>query len=254
MRTQLIHCSYHKCLTVYYGRVMAWLYNRILRFGPGYRHFDSRIDDFYRDSPSYRIASINNRAIDLGRMSDFRISRFVRDPRDLVVSGYFYHKRGAEKWCNFIGPTNDDWQALNGCVPEQMRKDQSYSAFLQSLGQEDGLIAEIDFRRNHFDSMLQWPADHPNIKLLRYEDILGNEQDVFADILSFYGLSWPERKLGVMLAKRFSAQGRGSMKKHIRNPKAGQWQEHFTPKVSNYFEQRYGELLERYGYGDKTNY
>src|SRR4030042_3938179 len=128
MRTQLIHCSYHKCLTVYYVRVMICLYNRIFRFSGGYRHFDSRIDDFYRDSSKYRIASINHRALDLCRIGDCRISRFVRDPRDMVVSGYFYHKRGAENWCNMIGPTEETLRGVNGSVPERTAQDQSFSA------------------------------------------------------------------------------------------------------------------------------
>jgi hypothetical protein len=248
MKTQLIHCSYHKCLTKYYGRTMNWQYNRILRISRGYRHFDSRIDDFYRDAHNYRIASINNRAIDLCRIGDCRVSRFVRDPRDMVVSGYFYHKRGAENWCQFIGRTEDIARGVNGCIPEEIGKNQSFSAYLQSIDQEDGLIAEIEFRKHHFESMLQWPTDDPRIKLFRYEDIIGNEEDVFAELLSFYGLSWPERKLGAMLAKWFSTQGRARLTEHIRNPKAGQWKEHFTPKVNSYFEQRYGEVLRRYGY------
>ena len=248
MRTKLIHCSYHKCLTVYYGRVMRVLYDQILRFSQGYRHFNSRIENFYRESDNYRIASVNNHAIDLEKIDHFLISRFIRDPRDLVVSGYFYHKRGAEHWSNIVGPVEEDWKVVNGCIPEQMGKDHSFSTYLNRLNQEDGLIAEIDFRKNHFNSMWQWPTEDPRIKVFRYEDIIGNEQDVFADIFSFYGLSWPERKLGVMLARRFSAKRQIGSLEHIRNPKPRQWKETFTPKVNNYFEQRYGGLLERYGY------
>jgi hypothetical protein len=36
--------------------------------------------------------------------------------------------------------------------------------------------------------------------------------------------------------------------KHIRDPKKGQWKEHLTPKVKDYFEKQYDDLLERYGY------
>lgn len=227
---------------------MVGLYNRILPLSKGYRHFDSRIDEFYEDLRKYRVASINNRALDLEKIGDCRVSRFVRDPRDMVVSGYFYHKRGAEKWCNRSGLTEEYLRGLNGGVPEEMGEDQSFSEYLQGLSQEDGLIAEIEFRKYHFESMLGWQTDDPRVKLFYYEDIMGNEGQVFADVLSFYGLSWSERKLGVMLAKRFSAQGRGRLKAHIRNPKASQWREYFTPKVSDFFEQRHKAVLEQYGY------
>jgi hypothetical protein len=233
---------------VYYSRVIGTLYNRIWRFSRGYRHFNSRLEWFYRESDNYQIVSVNNHAIDLERFDHCRISRFIRDPRDLVVSGYFYHKRGAEHWCNIVGPAKEDWEVVNGSIPEQMGKDQSFATYLQGVNKEDGLIAEIDFRANHFNSMLQWPTTDPRIKLFRYEDIIGNEQDVFADIFLFYGLSWLDRKLGMALASRFSAERQTGSLKHIRNPTAGQWKDHFTPKVSNHFERRYGELLERYGY------
>jgi len=89
MRSHLIHCSYHKCLTVYYGRIMKAVFNRCLSWSSGYRHFNSHLEDFYQAFSKHRIASVNNRALDLERLGQFRISRFVRDPRDLVVSGYF---------------------------------------------------------------------------------------------------------------------------------------------------------------------
>ena len=109
MRVQLIHCSYHKCLTVYYRRIMDAVFNRCLPWGRGYRHFNSDLEAFYRDCRSHRIASVNNRFLDFPQLGRFRISRFIRDPRDLVVSGYFYHRRGAENWTTMKSPTDDDW-------------------------------------------------------------------------------------------------------------------------------------------------
>jgi hypothetical protein len=225
------------------------LYNRILGFSGGYRHFNSLIEEFYQESANYRIASVNNHALDLQRLGDdFRVTRFIRDPRDLVVSGYFYHKRGAEAWCNIINPGERDWEVVNGCIPEKMGGAHSFSSYLQSLSKEEGLIAEIDFRSNHFHSMEQWPVADSRIKLLRYEDLVGNEWQTFAEMFSFYGIPWPEKRLGLSLANRFSAKKRVGQTQHIRNPKAGQWKEHMTPAIRRFFKQKYGELLERYGY------
>jgi len=246
---KLVHCSYHKCLTVYYSRVLSTLYNRIFRLSRGYRHFNSLIDEFYRESDNYKIASVNNHAIDLQKIgTEFRISRFIRDPRDLVVSGYFYHKRGAEPWTNIINPSERDWKVVNGCVPRNMGEGNSFSSYLQGLNKEDGLIAEIDFRSKHLDSMMEWPMADPRIKIYKYEDLIGNEKDVFKDVLKFYGVTWLEKKLVSNLAEKFSAMKQKDKTLHIRNAKSSQWKEHFTPKVHNYFEQKYVELLERYDY------
>ena len=108
-RPALIHCSLHKCLTVYFKRVMHGLFNRCAPCRGRYRHFNSDLDAFYGDWGRWRLASVNNRALDLDRVAGARISRFVRDPRDLVVSGYFYHRRGAEPWTTQKAPTPSDW-------------------------------------------------------------------------------------------------------------------------------------------------
>jgi hypothetical protein len=249
MRRKLAHCSHHKCLTEYFATVASSLYNnRFLKFTGGYHHFDSRLDEFYDKSDRFRIASVNNHVLDLDRLGpDFRISRFIRDPRDLVVSGYFYHKRGAEEWCHIVGPSDKDWKDVNGHVPEEMGREHSFATYLQSLSEEEGLLAEIEFRTHHFRSMGQWPAD-PRIKLFRYEEIVGNERKTFAELFSFYGISWPERAMGVLFADKYSAKKKVGTTSHIRNPQSGQWTKHFTPKVRECFEQRYGGMLKQLGY------
>ena len=244
----LIHCSYHKCLTVYYGRVMDAVFNRCLRWSPGYRHYNSHLADFYEGFRAHRVASVNNRALDLERLGRFRISRFIRDPRDLVVSGYFYHRRGAEPWVTIASPTDDDWYFANGYVPEGLKASKSsFAQYLQLLPEEEGLLAELEFRKLHFESMAAWPKEHPDIAIYRYEDILGDEAAVFRSLFEFYGSSPLERRLGEWLAKRYSLKRRAK-DPHVRNPAAGQWRKHFTPRVKRAFDAEYSGLVARLGY------
>ena len=246
--TRLIHCSYHKCLTVYYRRVMDAVFNRCLPWSGGYRHFNSHLDDFSRDSPGLRIASVNNRALDLEGLGRFRISRFVRDPRDLIVSGYFYHRRGAETWTRIESPTTEDWYFANGVVPEGLRAvGTSFADYLQSIPEEEGLLAELEFRGSHLESMARWPSEHPDIVTYRYEDIIGNEEEVFRELFAFYGLTALERTLGLWFARRHSFKKRAG-DPHIRNPVSGQWREHFTPHVRQRFEAAHPGLIEELGY------
>lgn len=249
MSRNLIHCSYHKCLTVYFIMVGSALYNRLYKFSGGYKHFNSNLDEFYRNVDHYKIASVNNHALDFTKLGDdFRISRFIRDPRDLVVSGYLYHKKGTEEWTGITAPTDQDWSIVNGAVPEGLPKDHSYASYLQSISKQEGLKAEIDFRRHHFRSMLQWPKSDDRVILFRYEDIMGNEPDVFEELFAHYGLSWPTKKLARYFGYRHSAQQKSNRTEHIRNPSSGQWKKHFTPEVERYFNERYSDLLTRYNY------
>ena len=248
VRRHLIHCSYHKCLTVYFKRIMDAVFNRILFWSDGYSHYNSHLEDFYRGFRGHRVASINNRALDLDRLGRFRVSRFVRDPRDLVVSGYFYHRRGAEDWVQIQSPTADDWYFANGVVPEGLRgRKLSFAEYLRSLPEEEGLLAELEFRRSHLESMASWPDHHPDISTWRYEDIVGNEARTFRELFAFYGLAPAERLLAAWFAKRYSMQRRSS-DPHIRNPTSGQWRKHFTPRVTEVFDSKYGELMQQLGY------
>jgi len=243
-----IHASFHKCLTMYYMRVMNSLFNKIKLGKRGYKHYESIEGVFYNDVGRYTINSVNGFAVNIGYLrDDFRISRFIRDPRDLIISGYYYHKRGAEPWFRFTYPTLKYWEPINGFIPIGMPKDISYAAYLEKLPKEEGLIAEIQFRKFHLESLRNWVQDE-RIKVYKYEDILGNEAAVFSDIFRFYQLPKFDRILGVALAKRYALNNVKRDVKHIRNPIPGQWKEHFTPKVKAYFDQRYGDLFELLGY------
>jgi hypothetical protein len=244
----LIHCSYHKCLTVYYRRIMDGVFNRCLPWSRGYRHYNSHLQDFYDGLGSHRVASVNNRALDFERLGRFRISRFIRDPRDLVVSGYFYHRRGAEPWTTVESPTPEDWYFANGLVPEGLRDSGlSFARYLQSLPEEEGLLAELEFRTLHFESMAAWPAEHPDIVVFRYEDILGYEAATFGVLFDFYGLSFVERRLGSWFARRYSIRRRAA-DPHVRDPASGQWRKHFTPRLRQVFDSRYAGLIRQLGY------
>ncbi len=159
-KLHLIHGSYHKCLTVYFGRIMHAVFNRCLPWSSGYRHYNSHLEDFYDGFHTHRIASINNRALDLERLGRFRISRFIRDPRDLVVSGYFYHKRGSESWLTIESPTETDWYFANGRVPEALRATgSSFAQYLQSIPKRRACWQSSSFAPC---TLSPWPAGPPS--------------------------------------------------------------------------------------------
>jgi hypothetical protein len=227
---------------------MDAVFNRCQPWRAGYRHYNSHLADFYAGLSEDRISSVNNRALDLGQLGRFRISRFLRDPRDLVVSGYFYHQRGVEDWTRIEAPTSADWYFANGVVPEGLRREgTSFARYLESLPEEEGLIAEIEFRALHFESMALWPESHPDILTFRYENIIGHEAEVFRQLFDFYGMSLIERKLGAWLAHRYSL-GRRLADPNISHPAAGQWRKHFTPRVRQAFDARYPGLVGQLGY------
>ncbi len=243
-----VQCGYHKCLTVYFKRVSrkaAFWTNPI---AGGFRHFFHRLDEFYADCQLQTLSSISGNCLDLNRFSDIRAVHIIRDPRDLLLSGYYYHKRAAEDWCEYINPSDEDWAIVNGVVPAALPEGMSLSAYLNQASVEEGLAAEIEFRKHHLQSMLQWPTDDPRVMTVRYEDILGNEVEVFKKIYDFYGFPLRTRLAARLFADRYSAKSKHRKSSHIRNSQFGQWKETFTPELTRLFEENYGELLGKYGY------
>lgn len=241
-----IHCSYHKCLTSYFQKIMHGL-NELP--GYSYKHFKSHIDDFSSDKESYYLSSLNNQFVESEQLTEnCTISRFVRDPRDLIVSGYYYHRRGSEPWTKIVNPSEDCWTGVNGTLPSAIGSADSFSSYLARVPKEDGLIAQIDFRQKHFESMRKWNVRDKSILLLRYEDIVHNEVESFSDLFEFHKL--PNDVTSYLLDKvdEFSMRRQVGKSKHIRNPEPGQWREHFSPKVIDYFDSRYSDLINLYGY------
>jgi hypothetical protein len=242
-----VHAGLHKCLTMYTRRVYEKLCKSAGRGATAFRHFYHRDDHFNHLASRYLVASLSGHAIDLDRFDDVRVVRFIRDPRDLLVSGYFYHLRAKEPWCELSAPTDSDWRVVNACVPQALGHGESLTSYLNRVPVTEGLLAEIEVRRRHFDSMLRW-IDDPRVRVYRYEDILGNEASTFAEVARFLGLPLRARLHARRYANRFRAGQRHAQSGHIRNPAAGQWQHHFTPAVERAFTDTHGALLARYGY------
>lgn len=206
-----------------------------------YKHFKSDLAAFVREHAHYSVASINNHALELRELPDASISRFVRDPRDLVVSGYFYHRQGTERWTQIVDPRPADWINVNGVIPKALRPGESLHTCLNRLSIEDGLIAEVEFRRYHFESMAQW-KDDPRVRTWKYRDVIGHEADVFREIASHYGMPEEMQNRIGWIAHKNRAEKRSDH--HVRDPTPGQWQSHFTPKVHSVFDAEYGALLD----------
>ena len=243
-----LHAGLHKCMTEFTKRVYRRLCRAPLLPGASFEHFFHRRDAFYNHCTRHTVCSLSGHAIDLDRFRDIRVVRFIRDPRDLLVSAYHYHRRGAEAWCTLPDPVDVDWWVVNGAVPDGLRAGESLHAFLNRVPLQDGLAAELAFRRHHLESLRAWPVDDPRVRLFRYEDVLGNEAAVFREIVQFLNLPAWTRPAAAWLARRHAADARGGKPGHIRNPTGGQWREHFGPELRRRFAADYGDLLERYGY------
>lgn len=150
---------------------------------------------------------------------DFVGLRVLRDPRSILVSGYFHHRAGHP----IAGPAGFVWEKLGVDRP-----------LLECLSEEEGLIHKMDNISGAVitDQILAWPGD---VRVLewRVEDIAERRGAFVAELTRHLRL---KKAPAIDWTRNFSDSG------------AGHWRDHFTPRVKDALKARFGEALVRLGY------
>ncbi|MBZ0265219.1 sulfotransferase domain-containing protein [bacterium] len=257
----ILHYSYHKCLTVYYIQVLRFLANEF-RFHSEYINTDMVHFQEVVSRPGKKVLHAGNMSdLDLTKLPEYRGSHVVRDPRDLIVSGYHYHKWTEEPWCNDPG---FDWTRIveHPWFKEKIESDQdklprgiSYKEYLSSLDEERGYLLEILWRDPHFKHMQEWDYNNPNVIEIRYESMIGNETETFRKMFEFYRFHPKLIERGVAIADKFSLKNKAKTKRsHTRDGSAKQWQRKFPPQIKQWFKELHGELLLKLEYESDPNW
>ncbi|MEI8379567.1 MAG: sulfotransferase domain-containing protein [Planctomycetota bacterium] len=228
----LYHATHHKCGTHWLKRILASLAQHYdLRFHNGLPKGQHPVDGIVFDEQSH---------LDPGEWKYFRGSHMIRDPRDVVASGYFYHLWTTESWAQ--QPRAD----LNGM---------SYQSHLQSISREDGLIAEINTCRHVFQKMSQWNYSNPAVCELKYETLFQSPENEFRRMFRHYGFHPEAVEIAVQIARSLDFQSVAGRTPGVvvertvtRSGVPGQWQNYFTDKVKTHFQIVAGELLGVLGY------
>ena len=253
-----VHAGLHKCLTMLSRRVYEATVGpvgrpRLERWGLAHRPFKHcfhYLRRFHRElaHDRRRILSISGHRLDLDGMGDARVVRIIRDPRDLIVSGLHYHRRGTEPWSRTRSPKRGDFDEVNGGIPSGLLPGQTMQEFVTDADLPTAMRAELEFRRPHLQSMMAWDPSDRRVLTLRYEDILGHEVAAFERIARHFELSEAEVAAARLGAAEFALGGAKAQTGHVRNPKPRQWRDHFDHDLHDAFLSEFGPLLDAYGY------
>jgi hypothetical protein len=208
----------------------------------------------------------------LEALAPTRAFHVIRDPRDIIVSGYFSHRHSH--------PTD-------GLPHIAAHRDR-----LKAASKEEGLLLEMDFARRELLDLGDWDYGRPEVLELRLEDLSAAPYDGFVRIFQHLELLpeeepsmgrellgvWVRRilnrlsdrpllggmrrpmpatgeiLLGAVYSHRFEAQTKGrrageeNPASHYRKGVAGDWVNNFTPEHVEAFNQRFGGLLQKLGY------
>ena len=197
-------------------------------------------------------------------VSEFRTVRFIRDPRDVIVSGFLYHKRCSEEWCTNLPSGYSDllypkvpWPLQH--LPQDERKKwvdlldgRSYQQNLLESGQEDGLIFEMKgYAKITIESMINW-IEEPGILTVRLEDFASDFESTISEIFDWIGLEEGIKQREIDLAKvhdisRMSDEQIRS-DSHISGPEITKWKSYFNEELELIYCDLFGEAHKKLGY------
>ena len=235
----IVHCCYHKVGTAWFIRVLRQIARYYgLNFQSCLQSELKRNTDIFMEYSSH---------LDIDKLPDYVGSHIIRDPRDIVISAYFYHLWTKEEWAH---------------IPRKSLKNLSYQEYLNLLNQEEGLLAEMrGTSKEIIEDMSRWDYNNPDFFEFKYEDIIRNEEKVFYQIFKHYNFTEKAIRNCISIAEKFNFKNQRKRKfeiikqnSHLRSGKIGEWQELFTEDHKQQFKELFGDTLIKLGYESSNDW
>lgn len=236
---KVIHSGHHKAGSYWIAKIFAEMCSKGLVdmaiLEGGLIHMS--------DYPKARVFYDNNSEILLD-VPECVGTHMIRDPRDVIVSGYFYHLWTKESWVHIQHP---EWGM-------------TYQEKMNLVSKDEGLMFEMkNMGASTTARMKKWNYSDPRILEVRYEDLIEDPDGVFSKMLRHWGVTDEnfEECLEITRAHHMTREtgrkiGEVQLGSHMRNGLPGQWKEHFTPDHKAYFKENFGDILIVLGY-EKSN-
>ena len=161
----------------------------------------------------------------------------IRDPRDCIVSGCFYHQVSRERWLH---------------MKQKKFGGQTYQEKINGFSKlEDKLSFEMENAGQYtIDQMVQWNYRNAHFYEAKYEELIADESlGRFYKIFVFLGFKGSQIPMCLGIAYRNSLfSGRIQRSKHVRSGEAGQWRSFFTSRNRERFKSIFGSALIDLGY------
>ena len=279
----LLHLTHHKCGTRWINSIcheICFALGKRWESASNPGIFNHDLAAFARTSGVDFLSFTNARYAFIGDLDDYRGFHVIRDPRDILVSSYF---------SSLKTHTDSNWPALTA-HRQQLQEASTEEGLLLEMGfiadvfealrdwnYGDDRILEVKMESLMQDNYSGLCRVFAHLGLLDQND--GSTSAVAAQtgalarllvnrlyartggwsLLRLYPPTIPVLHfLGVVHRNRFEAKARGRSRgqenknSHYRKGQAGDWANHFTPKVEKAFKDTLGDLVVALGY-DETN-
>lgn len=265
-RPLYIFC-YHKVATVLMIKVFSMIG---MQFGLRMRQVGGLCNNIPDDADiivfQHSLTNINNVE------TPYAGVHFIRDPRDIIVSGYLYHMRCTEAWC-----TNTDFSldipvlfprvpASQAHRPENWKRNyllslgnQSYQQNLHNRTDSDGLLYEMKhYGAWTINSMLDWNYNNTRVKEIRFETLMNNYNDTFMMIFTHLGFSGDDLAIALQLSAMENLNNKTDSQilrdSHIGSRATTKWKNYFKDAHKKAFKGMFGDALVQLGYEDSDQW
>ena len=256
---QILVFTYHKTGTVLFEHVMGRVAQRcglriVTRYG-----FVPALE------PQPDIVMLAHSMLGSIPQHPFRGVRIVRDPRDIWVSSYLYHRHCREGWCTNVprpitgrigypqvdfamAHRSEDWkraylQGLDG---------RSYQQNLLARDAASGLAFELaGYTGVTLDALLAW-VPTPGVLTVKLETIAAGFDAALAQIFRHLGFD-DDRccdLVGICAAEDVARMDEAAIaaNPHIHGRTLSKWRDVLTEDQVARFERQYGDLIRALGY------
>jgi len=162
----------------------------------------------------------------------FRGLHMIRDPRDVIISGCFYHQHASESWLHIKR------KRFGGLSYQE--KLNSYSEFSDQLLFEMEHISLLTIK-----DMWAWDYHSPAFHEVKYETLIRDtELTHFREMFVELGMDGEELLPHLQSIARDNSLFSGKVKtNHVRSGNAQQWPHYFDARLKRRFLELYGNVL-----------
>jgi hypothetical protein len=177
---------------------------------------------------------------------DYVSSHVVRDPRDIVVSAYHYHKTCKEEWCIEFNPDFG----------------MTYQEKLNSFQKEEGMVFEMThYTKVVLDIMNGWNYSDPKCLELKYRELIKDPDQTFSRLFTHWGIPADQLHECIEISRKYHMTkltgrkvGEIQIGSHMRSGLPGQWKSEFSSEHKKVFKALYPGLLVKLGFEKDDNW